>query len=253
MHAIILAGGNGVRLRSVINAGPKALASIGGQPLLEVILRQLRKASFTRVTLCVSYLSEMIEEALGDGTRFGVNIDYCRDAAPLGTAGPLRLVANWSTAALIMNCDILTSVDLAGLVRSHQDSGAMLTVGYRLCPVPVDFGMLEISAGERIVGIREKPSIEVAVASGIYAADPRVRSYLPEGKPMGMPELIDTLARQDCLVRAAHLAGPWHDIGTPDRYDAAVRAFSANPDVFLSHHVTPERPHRRGADQSEQP
>jgi NDP-sugar pyrophosphorylase family protein len=252
LHAIILAGGNGVRLRSVTAAAPKALAAVGGQPLLEVIVRQLREADFTRVTLCVSYQSEMIEEALGDGARFGLTIDYCRDAVPLGTAGPLRLVTDWNSTALIMNCDILTSVDVAGMVRSHRDSGAVLTVGYRVCPVPVDFGMLELSAGGKVIGIREKPSIEVAVASGIYAADPQVRTHLPEGKPMDMPELINALAGRDYPVRAAHLEGHWHDIGTPDRYGAAKRAFDAHPDVFLGCRLTQESPRQQTAGQSQQ-
>lgn len=251
MHAIILAGGNGVRLRSVTDAVPKALASVGDQPILEVIVRQLREAGFSRVTLCVSYRSEMIQEALGDGTRFGLAIDYCRDTTPLGTAGPLRLVTDWSMAALVMNCDILTSVDLAGLVRAHRDSGAMLTVGYRLCCVPVDFGMLEMSANGKVNGIREKPSIEVEAASGIYAADPQVRNYLPEDKPMDMPELINTLTGQDHLVRAVRLSGLWHDIGTPERYGVAKRAYSGNPDAFLNCRFTPEGPQQRGTGEPE--
>lgn len=251
MHAIILAGGNGIRLRSVTDAVPKGLALVGGQPILELIVLQLREAGFSRVTLCVSYRSEMIQEALGDGTRFGLTIDYCCDATPLGTAGPLRLVTDWNTAALVMNCDILTSVDLAGLVRAHQASGAMLTVGYRLCPVPVDFGMLEISAGGKVSGIREKPSIEIEAASGIYTADPQVRNYLPEDKPMDMPELINALTAQYHLVRAVRLSGLWHDIGTPERYGAAKRAYSGNPDAFYNFRFTPERPQQRGLGEHE--
>jgi NDP-sugar pyrophosphorylase family protein len=236
LHAIILAGGKGARLRALTDARPKALAWIGNQPIIEIIVRQLREAGFARVTLCVSYLGEMIEKALGDGDRFGVAIDYCRDTTPLGTAGPLRLVPGWHTAALVMNCDILTAVDLAGLYRAHQDSGVALTVGYRRYPVPVDFGVLNIGTDGHVVGIWEKPSINVDVASGIYVADPEVREYLPEKRATDMPALVATLIGNGRPVRGIHLAEPWHDIGTPDSYGAAQRAFCAAPRSYLGQH-----------------
>ncbi|SDH16758.1 Nucleotidyl transferase [Sinosporangium album] len=233
MHAIIMAGGQGTRLRSVTDEIPKSLVRLGDHPIIEIIVRRLRASGFRRVTLCVSHLGEMIEAALGEGGRLGVAIDYCWDTEELGTAAPLLRVPRWNEPALVMNCDILTSADLTEMFSAHVRSGSLLTLAARRIQIPVSFGVLDLDEGGRVAGIREKPQLSVEVSAGIQVVDPGVRAWMSAGVAMDMPELILALIKQRCQVRAHPLSASWHDIGTPASYRTAAEAFARSPDEFL--------------------
>lgn len=174
----------------------------------------------------------MIRDELGDGGRFGLRIDYCVDRQPLGTAAPLWLVEDWTEPALVMNGDLLTTIDVADVYRSHTAGGALLTVVFKEIELPVDYGVVRL-AGDRVCGVWEKPRVVVPIATGVYAADPSVRDYLGPGSPADMPELIAAAAGSPRGVEGYRFAGEWYDIGTPASFERACQAFAARPDLYL--------------------
>ncbi|MDX2525303.1 sugar phosphate nucleotidyltransferase [Streptomyces europaeiscabiei] len=232
LHAIILAGGRGSRLGPLTAGMPKPLLRLGHFSILEITLLRLRACGFSRVTLCVSYLGDMIRRNFGDGGRLGLSIDYCWDRTPLGTAAPLLLVPEWDTPALVLNGDVLTSLDFSSVMASHRRNGGLMTVATHQSEVPVDFGVLDITDG-RVRGIQEKPRIPIDVAAGIQVIDPAVRDYLPDDGQLDMPTLVAALITEGQEVFAHSFNEPWHDIGTPSSYEAARMAFLVDPARYV--------------------
>jgi NDP-mannose synthase len=233
LHAIVLVGGKGTRLLPYTADRPKALLELGDHSILEILVDRLRDAGAKRITMCVAHLGEMIRAVFGDGTGYDVIVDYSVDPQPLGTAGPLRLVEDWRDPALIVNGDVLTTIDFAHLYETHRASGNPLTVAAYRYRLPVALGVLDI-AGDRVTTITEKPEIGLDVSSGIYVADPAVRAHIPAGGPVDMPELIANLLAAGTHVGAYRFWGDWHDIGRPESYAAAQRRFNDNPNLFIA-------------------
>lgn len=234
MHAIVMAGGKGSRLGALTRNLPKPLMKMGDHSILGIITQQLRRAGFDRLTFCVSHFGELVERDFGNGERFGVAIDYCWDRDPLGTAAPLRLVPEWTSPALVMNGDILTSTDFGDLFAAHQRHRPIMTVAVRRTRIPVAYGVLDLDEDGRVSGIREKPRINVDFSSGMYVIDPAVRAYIPAGHHMDMPALIAAVIDRGERVRGHQVLGPWHDIGTPGGYHTAARAFLADPGGYVT-------------------
>jgi len=225
MHAVILAGGRGVRLRPYTTAFPKPLVPIGDEmAIIEIVLRQLRAAGFTDITIAIGHLGQLIRAYCGDGSQWGLSIDYWSEDEPLGTMGPL--VSNLDALPehfLVMNGDVLTDLDYAGLVHGHVGSGAPITVATYNRTVRIDFGVLEIGGDDhdRIVAFREKPTEHFSVSMGIYALSREtLRSYEP-GQALGFDELVLDLLASEHLPRVSPFDGYWLDIGRPDDYDTA--------------------------------
>ncbi|MEC3976920.1 nucleotidyltransferase family protein [Amycolatopsis sp. H20-H5] len=239
MHAILLVGGKGTRLAPLTRNIPKPLIRFGPYSILEITLRRLHGAGFRRVTLCISHLGELIREEFGDGRRLGLAIDYSLDAEPLGTAAPLLNVTEWDEPAVVMNGDILTTVDFADLHRQHTDSETLLTVAFHRRRLPTSVGMLHV-IDQRVRAIWEKPSFNWNVNSGIYVANPLARKFITEDEPADMPDLINAMIDHDEPVNGYGFAGPWHDIGTHPRYRQAKAEFLADPELYLD-------PRRRSA------
>jgi NDP-sugar pyrophosphorylase family protein len=211
---------------------PKPLLRLGHFSILEITLRRLRACGFSRVTLCVSYRGDMIRQEFGDGGRLGLSIDYCWDRSPLGTAAPLMLVREWETPALVLNGDVLTSLDFASVMTAHRRNGGLMTVATHRSHVAVDFGVLDIADG-RVRGIQEKPRIPIDVAAGVQVIDPAVRAYLPDHGQLDMPMLVAALIAEEQDVFAHPFDDPWYDIGTPASYEAAGMAFRVDPARYL--------------------
>jgi mannose-1-phosphate guanylyltransferase len=225
MHAVILAGGRGVRLRPYTTAFPKPLVPIGDEyAILEIVLRQLRAAGCDTVTIAIGHLGQLIRAYCGDGSQWGLSIRYWQEEAPLGTMGPI--VANLDDVPehfLVMNGDLLTDLDYAGLLDGHVRSGAPITVATYSRTVKIDFGVLEIGGedGDRIVAFREKPVESFSVSMGIYALSREtLRGYEP-GEALGFDELVLDLLKTDTPPRVQPFDGYWLDIGRPDDYDTA--------------------------------
>jgi NDP-sugar pyrophosphorylase family protein len=231
-HAIVLAGGRGLRLWPRTRDLPKALVRVGDHTILEIILQQLVAARFARVTLCVAHLGSMIRDRLGDGRQLGLCIDYATDPRPLGTAGPLRLVTEWNEPALVVNCDILTTMDFAHVHRCHVASRCALTVVAKERELSIDSGVLDI-AGGRVRRIWEKPQVAVSIAAGVYVADPSLREHLPEDVATDMPDLVSSLIAHGVPVNCYRWRGEWLDIGTSASLDEATLAVTRRPLAYL--------------------
>jgi len=225
MHAVILAGGRGVRLRPYTTAFPKPLVPIGDEyAILEIVLRQLHSAGFTSVTIAIGHLGQLIRAYCGDGSQWGLEIRYWDEQTPLGTMGPI--VANLHDVPeyfLVMNGDVLTDLDYAGLLEGHIGSGAPITVSTYSRTVKIDFGVLEIGGedDDRIVAFEEKPVESFSVSMGIYAVSRETLERYTAGQALGFDELVLDLLDTDTLPRVHRFDGYWLDIGRPDDYDTA--------------------------------
>jgi|SRR6266851_3764639 len=227
MHAIILAGGKGVRLRPYTTRLPKPLVPIGeDHSILEIVLSQLSYCGFKRVTLAIGHLGGLIRSYIGDGDRWGLDIDYTiEEDVPLGTIGPiLRVLDRLPERFLIMNGDVLTDLDYSDLMRQHQESDAPLTVATYERQVQIDFGVLTSKDGH-VVEFSEKPTIDYRVSMGICACTKSTLAAYTPGLPFGFDELVlDLLARGTPPAEYA-FSGYWFDIGRPDDYDRANAQF----------------------------
>lgn len=225
MRAVILAGGHGRRLRPYTTVLPKPLMPVGDQTILEIVVRQLQKSGFRHLTFAVGYLAGLIQAYFGDGERFGVAIDYSMEDEPLGTAGPIGLVESLDDSFLVMNGDILTTLDYAALMQNHRDTGAMVTVAVFQKAVPISLGVLELDETDCVTGYTEKPTLHYPVSTGIYCFRPDVLRYIERGVRLDLPDLIRALVAAKETVKAFRFDGHWLDIGRPEDYEIALEEF----------------------------
>jgi len=230
-HAVILAGGRGTRLAPYTTVLPKPLMPIGDDPILDVVIRQLSSFGFTEVTLAVGYLAHLIEAVMGDGSRCGVSLRYHREEQPLGTVGPLAELQHPAETFLMMNGDVLTTLDYRDLFRAHEESGNALTVATHVRTVKSDYGVLELDGHQgptrRVVGFREKPEIDHNVSMGVYIVDRRACQYVPPGERFDLPELVWRLLEAGEKVGSYAYDGFWLDIGRHEDYERAIREYES--------------------------
>jgi NDP-sugar pyrophosphorylase family protein len=223
MRAIVLAGGFGLRLRPYTAILPKPLLPIGERPILEIILRQLCDAGFTKIDVCVGHLGELIRVYFSEGTVMPKNLAldwHWEPDEPLGTAGALGVVPDLDGTFLVMNGDILTTLDYGALVAQHRASEAALTIAVQGKRVEVDLGVLELD-GDRVTGYREKPTLSYDVSMGIYVYEARALEYLPDG-PCQFPDLVQRLLVAGEQVRGFRSQEMWYDLGTVSEYERAI-------------------------------
>lgn len=233
MKAVILAGGRGTRLRPFTTIFPKPLVPIGDMPILEIVLRQLQRHGVEDVTILTGHLAYLLEGYFGDGAKVGISIDYIRETAPLGTAGPLRqLNGRMHDDFLVMNGDLLADLDYGALMKRHIEAGCEVTVGTFKHTEKIELGVLRISEEDRVVDYEEKPTLHYDVSMGVYAMSPRVLSRIPEGF-YDMPVLILDLLSAGHPVASWRHDGHWLDIGRSDEYDMANELFSKFQDKIL--------------------
>jgi len=225
MRSVILAGGEGQRLRPYTTILPKPLMPVGAQPVLEIVVKQLRRSGFNHLTFAVGYLAGLIQAYFGDGARFGVTIDYSIEHQPLGTAGPLSLISPPGDDFLVMNGDILTDLDYALFMKAHKASGAIATLAVFQKPVPISLGVLELDDDDHVIQYTEKPTLHYAVSTGIYCFKPEILTYLQENARCDLPDLVITLLAAGKDVRAFRFDGYWLDIGRPEDYETAVAEY----------------------------
>jgi NDP-sugar pyrophosphorylase family protein len=227
MHAVILAGGKGVRLRPYTTRLPKPLVPIGEEhSIMEIVLSQLARCGFDRVTLAIGHLGHLIRSYIGDGSRWGVEIDYSLpEEVPLGTMGPvLQVLDRLPEKFLVMNGDVITDLDYADLMRQHRESDAPLTVATYQRQAQLDYGVLTTRDGQ-VVEFTEKPTIDYRVSMGIYACSKPTLDGYPPGLPFGFDELMLDMLARDTPPQEYAFDGYWFDIGRPDDYDRVNAEF----------------------------
>lgn len=228
MRAIILAGGKGTRLKPYTLTLPKPLMPVGGtMPILEVIIRQLVRHGFDRLTLAVNQDVSLIKTFFGNGSNWGIHIDYSVESEPLSTIAPLTLIGDLPEHFLVMNGDLLCDLDYGAFLRSHVEARGEISVATFKRSVHSDFGVIEIGEGNRISGFREKPIFDFDVSMGVYALSRSVIDRLPKGRPYGFDHLMLDSIREGRSARAVPFSGYWLDIGRPEDYDLANQEFEA--------------------------
>jgi NDP-mannose synthase len=235
-RAVVLAGGEGTRLRPYTAVIPKPLMPVGDRPVLDIVMRQLAAAGFTHVTIATGYLAELIEAFFRGGEAYGLTIDYFREPEPLGTVGALALIEDLDEPFLVMNGDILTDLDYGALGRRHADSGALATIATTRRDVQVSLGVVQFGDSDepdRITGYVEKPQLAYEVSMGVYVFDPQVRRYLEPGVRLDFPDLVLRLIEAGQAVRSFRPEAYWLDIGRHEDYEVAMREFEEMRDRLL--------------------
>jgi NDP-sugar pyrophosphorylase family protein len=233
MRAVILAGGKGTRLKPYTTIFPKPLVPVDGMPIVEIVLRQLKFYGFRRVTLSVGYLAELLMAYFGDGGKLGVQIEYSKEDRPLGTTGALALIPGLTQTFLVMNGDILTTLDYGELIEYHRQTGAVATIAMHQRSVKIDLGVLETNEKNELVGYIEKPVYDYRASMGIYIFEPKVLEFIQPGERLDLPDLIHLLLQNGEKVMGFPYNGYWLDIGRPDDYEQAVEEFSRLRSQFL--------------------
>lgn len=224
MKAVILAGGKGTRLKPYTTVFPKPLMPIGDKPILEIVVRQLKSYGFDEIIMAVGHLAELIMTFFNDGSKYGIRIKYSREDKPLGTVGGLGLIKDeLKETFLMMNGDVLTTIDYSDLVEYHKRNGSVATIALKRREVKIDFGVADVDDSNSIVGYNEKPKIDYLVSMGVYVFDPKVLEYIRTNEYLDFPDLIKKLIYDGETVKGYIYDGHWLDIGRPEDYDEANR------------------------------
>jgi NDP-sugar pyrophosphorylase family protein len=232
MRAVILAGGKGTRLAPYTTVLPKPLMPIGDMPILEIVIRQLARHGITDITLAVGYLAELLMAYCGDGEKYGVRINYSREDEPLGTAGPIALIPDLNEPFLVMNGDLLSTLDYSAMWEHHERRGAIATLASHRRDIKIDLGVIESEDGW-VKDYIEKPSYHYSVSTGIYIFEPSILEYIERGKRLDLPALILGLLKSGQKVNIYNFDGYWLDIGRHDDYETAMEEFAAHRADFL--------------------
>lgn len=222
--AMIMAGGFGKRLWPLTQETPKPMLPVGDQPLMEHIIGQLREAGINHVNISTHFMREKIERYFGDGSRFGISIEYVTEEHPLGTAGALGLLEPSGKPILVVNGDVLSRVNLRAMFVFHEEHHADLTVGVRKYEIEVPYGVVE-TEGTRIVKIAEKPVLRLFINAGIYLVSPSVLPLVPKGERFDMTDFIARLLKENRIVVSFPIIEYWMDIGQRSDYERAQRDF----------------------------
>lgn len=221
MTAVILAGGRGSRLQPYTAELPKPLVEVCGRPIIEILLRCLHRSGVRRAHVAVNHLAHLISDALGDGSRFGMELHYSREEQPLSTIGPLTLIDDLPEQFLVVNGDILTDLDFSRLFQFHSEQGVPLTVATCRRESTNDFGVIDVGPTGLVTGFTEKPTFEFTVSAGIYVFSRSVLDYVPKGEPFGFDQLMLALLSAGESVATYPYDGYWLDIGRHDDYRRA--------------------------------
>ncbi|HEX55173.1 MAG: nucleotidyltransferase family protein [Candidatus Altiarchaeales archaeon] len=227
MKAVILAGGRGTRLEPYTTILPKPLLPVGDVPILDIVIRQLVSHGFNEITLAVGYLAELIMSYVGDGSRYGIKISYSKEKKPLGTAGPLAQIDGLDETFLVMNGDILTTLDYSKLIDFHKKMRGIATIAMRKRNVKIDFGVIEINNRNELEDYTEKPTLHYLVSMGIYIFEPEVLKFIEPNQKLEFPDLVKKLINNKKKVFGYLSDDYWLDIGRHEDYERAQREFDS--------------------------
>jgi D-glycero-alpha-D-manno-heptose 1-phosphate guanylyltransferase len=239
MKAVLLVGGLGTRLRSVVSSLPKTLASVGDKPFLELLVRQLCSQELRQLVMCTGYLAEQIQEVFQDGSDFGATIEYSKEAVPLGTAGALKLAQRYvqnESEFLVINGDTFLEIDLNEFILSHRKHGSLATMAV----VPVEnssrYGTVQVGADGRILGFLEKTGQNVPgiINAGVYVFSNATLALIPQG-PVSLERDVFPLLMEQGFY-AIEQRGMFIDIGTPEDYARAKKMSDRLADAALYKH-----------------
>ncbi len=231
--AVILAGGRGTRLAPLTVTVPKPLLPLGDESILEIVLAQLKAAGFDRVVITLGHMAKLFAAVIGDGSRWGMRVDYVFEQAPLGTAGPLRHIADLEADFLVMNGDILTTLDYRQLFAFHREKQALGTIAVTQRTVNIDYGVITALPNAQLAHYHEKPSIHYAVSMGINVLSKQCLAHIPKDSKFDMPDLMMAMHHKEQRVFCYATNCYWQDIGRMEDYDAACADYQHEPQRFV--------------------
>jgi NDP-sugar pyrophosphorylase family protein len=236
--ALLLVGGMGTRLRSVVPLKPKPLASVGDKSFLQLLVRQLQHQGVRRLLLCTGYEADQIEQEFGDGRAWDIAIGYSRESNPMGTAGAIKLASEHIKDAcdfFVMNGDSFLEVDLPELIRFHRERQAAASIAVVSVRNAGRYGAVVVDPGKRVVGFVEKSGSESPglINGGVYVFNRSVLEYFPEGPASLERDVFPRLL--DRGVYALEQKGIFIDIGTPEDYARAQEICSRLEAAAESH------------------
>jgi NDP-sugar pyrophosphorylase family protein len=233
MKAVIQSGGKGTRLKPYTMVLPKPLMPVGSTPVLELLLKWLRRSGIRDVFITTGYLGNLIRGVCGDGCRWDLNIRYTEEPEPLGTVGALSLLSEQlDDTFLVINGDVLTDLNLAAFVASHRKHLSALTIATARRAVRMDFGIIEELDG-RVIHFMEKPDLSHIVSMGVYCMEPEVLAHIPAGVPFGFDDLMLCMLARSLPVRIFPHRGFWLDIGRVEDFQKAQDlALEETPPAF---------------------
>lgn len=234
MKAVILAGGQGKRLRPFTSVLPKPLMPIDDRPILDIILNQLHRHGVTEVIIALNYLGSLIQSYV-DASEIGrkMNIRYHWEDKPLGTAGAIGTIGGLDEPFFVMNGDLLTTLDYSAMYRAHQEDDADLTVGTVTPTVQIELGVLKIDDAGHVIGYDEKPKLKYSASMGIYVYSPRILSRLPAGEYLDAPTLVLGLIADKRRVLSHAPDCRWIDMGNSGEHERATEEFIDNRALYL--------------------
>ena len=228
LRAVIMAGGLGTRLRPLTEAMPKPMLPVGDRPLLERTIEQLGQAGIRNINITTHYRADQIEAHFGDGSSFGAEVHYSHEREPLGTAGALRqLELTGGEPLLVINGDVLTTVNYRAMLDFHREHRARLTMGVRRYAMRVPYGVVDCE-GARVTAIREKPEFSFFVNAGIYLIEPEACQEIPANRRFDMTDLIERLRETGQSVVSFPIHEYWLDIGQLDDYERAQKDIASH-------------------------
>jgi len=224
-RAVILAGGKGTRLRPYTVVIPKPLVPVGDYPIVELIIRQLARQGFRRITLAVNHQANLIKAFFNDGSQWGVEIDYSLELKPLSTIAPLCLIPDLPENFLLMNGDVLTDLDLQLLYEAHVRDNRLFTIAASARRQAIDYGVLTTDSSKLLTGFSEKPHVDYLVSMGVYVVNRRILEIVPAETKFGFDDLMNACLRNGTPIHVERHTGYWLDIGRPDDYAQAINDF----------------------------
>jgi NDP-sugar pyrophosphorylase family protein len=233
MMAVILAGGMGTRLRPYTMTIPKPLLPLGDVPIIEIVLQQLAAAGCTRVVLTLGHMAHLLTASVGTGEKFGLRIDYFVEDQPLGTAGSLRRIRELDEHFLVMNGDLLTTIDYRALFEFHRSKGSWGTISLAEREVRIEYGVVVPDATGLLEDYIEKPTVPYRVSMGINVLARAAVDLIPEDRKFDMPDLMLALRRAGKPVYCFTSGCYWRDIGRFDDYQEASEDFVNERERFL--------------------
>ena len=237
MQAILLAGGKGTRLRPYTATFPKPLVPLGERPILEIVIRQLKKAGFNDIIISTGHLAELIEAYFGNGEKLGVKIRYVREETPLNTAGALGIMEGAGIRLeddfLVMNGDILTTLDYGKLMKFHREKKAAATIGVFERVQKIDYGVIKAAGDMTLQDYIEKPTMPFLVSMGVNVLSKKALSSIKKGEALGMPDLMLRLKKKGETVCCFKDKCEWLDIGRPDDYELAQKEMEEHPEKYI--------------------
>jgi NDP-sugar pyrophosphorylase family protein len=235
MKAVILAGGKGRRLLPYTTIFPKPLVPIGDRPVVDLIVRQLVRAGIDEIILSIGHLGELIEAYFHNGRQQigNLQLSYCRESTPLGTAGPLALIPGLSETFLAMNGDVFSNLSFRDMLAWHRRQRADLTIAVTTRRYELEYGTLHFGEDSVVTDYLEKPAHDVQVSMGIYVYEPAVLELILPGEYLDFPDLVTRLIRVGKRVVAYTNDAFWLDIGRREDYELAQAEYEKRKDELF--------------------